>query len=289
MDYTNGDRRAYWNDVQTCEQHFGLMGFMSKENAPTPIIDGEDQEWKEENLVLTSGSTKLYAKSDSTYLYLMLRAPEAEYDHEGAEIYFEINPEIGSTTYDQIALSKPADYILKINGMQETRFLVEEKSDNYHYIFGKQDEASIKVFEGEHNAFQPIYLITDRSLLYPQTQITVPVQKVETGLLRFGITDMKKENYDSLADFCYKGEVFEIRIPWGLLGFSDPSQKEINAFYKEEGEAGRFCIDDIGIGVINGTMDIGCGQYSWKNWNEAEYEAYLRRSYDILKDYLSKK
>ena len=23
--YTNSDRRAYWNDVMTCEQHFGLL------------------------------------------------------------------------------------------------------------------------------------------------------------------------------------------------------------------------------------------------------------------------
>ena len=29
MDYTNSDYRAYWNDVQTSEQHFGLAEYIS--------------------------------------------------------------------------------------------------------------------------------------------------------------------------------------------------------------------------------------------------------------------
>ncbi len=40
--------------------------------------------------------------------------------------------------------------------------------------------------------------------------------------------DVDDDIGDALTDFYYKKHVFEVRIPWGLLGFSAPSVKEIN-------------------------------------------------------------
>ena len=51
MDYTNSDYRAYWNDVQTSEQHFGLAEYISTECDLIPVLDGELDEWSKKDII----------------------------------------------------------------------------------------------------------------------------------------------------------------------------------------------------------------------------------------------
>ena len=121
----------------------------------------------------------------------------------------------------------------------------------------------------------------------PYSDKTIPVQRRETGLLRYGISDKESSSYDSLADFCYKGGVFEARIPWQLLGFRDPSRKEIQGDFAETGELGGVFIDEIAIGLVTPDGDQGSAAFTWNNWEYAETEERLRESYYIIRNYLA--
>ena len=95
MDYTNSDYRAYWNDVQTSEQHFGLAEYISTECDPIPVLDGELDEWSKKDINFEKNDTKIYVKCDSTYVYIAIQDKKADFDKKGNNLYFDINPNTG--------------------------------------------------------------------------------------------------------------------------------------------------------------------------------------------------
>ena len=45
-----------------------------------------------------------------------------------------------------------------------------------------------------------------------------------TGQLRHGNANPENPDFDSLADFMIRGDAIEIRLPWSLLNFLNPSE-----------------------------------------------------------------
>ena len=282
MDYTNSDFRAYWNDVQTSEQHFGLLEYISDECEQKPILDGKLDDWASDEPVLQKGSTTVYAKCDSTYLYLAVKDPNADFDKAGQTLYFDINPDVGCGNYGKTKLSSKADFALAVNGKNNTRLLADAGSDPY--VRATPDWKSLDLKQDALDTFHRIYMITDRKLRYPQTGEVTSIQKVETGLLKFGKVDVDRDIGDVLTDFYYSDSVFEVRIPWGLLGFSAPSIKEINDL-----DHGTTCrVEGINIGYISNGKNKGQSFFTWDDWDHAKYKERLRKSYYILQDYLAK-
>lgn len=280
MDYTNSDYRAYWNDVQTSEQHFGLAEYISTECDLIPVLDGELDEWSKKDIIFEKNDTKIYVKCDSTYVYIAIQDKKADFDKKGNNLYFDINPNTGCGNYGDIKLSSDADFILHIEEKNKTRLLVDPDSDSY--VRAEPDWEKLNLVKDKKDSFHQIYLITDKSLLYPQTKKRLPVQKSETGLLHFGKVDVDDDIGDVLTDFYYKKHVFEVRIPWGLLGFSAPSVKEINYSSKNT----TLKVDGINIGYISANKNIGEKQFKWDSWEHASYRHHLRQSYYILQEYL---
>lgn len=280
MDYTNSDYRAYWNDVQTSEQHFGLAEYISTECDLIPVLDGELDEWSKKDIIFEKNDTKIYVKCDSTYVYIAIQDKKADFDKKGNNLYFDINPNTGCGNYGDIKLSSDADFILHIEGKNKTRLLVDPDSDSY--VRAEPDWEKLNLVKDKKDSFHQIYLITDKSLLYPQTKKRLPVQKSETGLLHFGKVDVDDDIGDVLTGFYYKKHVFEVRIPWGLLGFSAPSVKEINYSSKNT----TLKVDGINIGYISANKNIGEKQFKWDSWEHASYRHHLRQSYYILQEYL---
>ena len=280
VDYTNSDYRAYWNDVQTSEQHFGLMEYISAECNPIPVLDGKLDDWNEHDILLQKGDVRVYAKCDSTYLYLAVENPSADFTKAGNNLYFDINPQEGCGNYGEHKLPVKADFILHMEGENNTRMLVDTASDPY--IRATEEWMDLDLKQDQNDSFHRIYLITDRSLTYPQTGKKVPVQKEETGHLRYGKVDVENEVGNVLTDFYYKDSVFEARIPWGLLGFSAPSVKEINNIKDNT----TLTVEGIKIGYLSGNEDLGDKMFSWDNWDQASYKPHLRKSYYMLQEYL---
>ena len=73
--------------------------------------------------------------------------------------------------------------------------------------------------------------------------------KYETGKLRYGNGNPKAEAFDSLADFIFSGDYIEMRIPWQLLNFSNPSDMMIHDDYYECYGIENLHIQGIYVGV----------------------------------------
>src|SRR5699024_8064295 len=75
MDYDNPDLRPFWDNIQTNEQHFGLLSFEPQTDETLIYIDGDIKEWKRNEISPLYDSNehlieKLFVTHDETALYI---------------------------------------------------------------------------------------------------------------------------------------------------------------------------------------------------------------------------
>lgn len=280
MDYTDSHRRAYWCDVQTNEQHFGILEFVPSITGLDIEIDGKKDEWSKSQIIGENEDFTLSARSDAAYLYLMIESRSIDFDKDVAVIPLDITPNSGSNQYLDYVFPWGADFVITVNGKNNSRVLVQDYYDLYRYDYTKYDSA----FENQNNdvasdthSFSPIYLLVERELYLPQTKETLPLVKFETGKLQYGTTD------SSLTDFCFTEGVLELRIPWGLIGFRDPSTKEVQQDFRKYGHGG-ITIDAIRLGVYTSKANLEFLEYTWDNWENPDYTERRRQIYYDLKE-----
>lgn len=297
------NRNPYWSDCQTNEQSFGLLAFDPGKEKSVCYVDGDLSEWAEEDLVIQNGDMNLSMKYDEKFIYLLIH--KEGFDPAGDTLYVPIdtNPKVGSTrAQDQdLAFERAADFLLVICGRQDSRLLVQERYEalmsTYH-----QEYYGINPYFKENTpspsspVFKPILM--PLLLSKPMTQmmdqglaISDPTAGVsyETGKLRYGNANPEAADFDSLADFIFSGDYVEIRLPWQLLNFSDPSEMMIHDDYYEHFGIENLPIDKIYLGVGSGTNTehrIPMSAVPLEGWGrQVTSHERLKRSYYILRDY----
>lgn len=108
---------------------------------------------------------------------------------------------------------------------------------------------------------------------------------LETGELRHGNANPRSSDYDSLADYCYGDGCLEVRIPWQLLNFSNPSEQKVHDDYYLHYGVENIRVNGISLGV--GFQDsfavIPMEWVQLEAWNESvEYHERLKQSYYIV-------
>ena len=113
----------------------------------------------------------------------------------------------------------------------------------------------------------------------------------ETGLLTYGNANPKSKDFNSLADFICEGDSIELKLPWQILNFADPSRMEIHDDYYDGNFGVEYIqIDSMYVGVASSeTLDgerIPLGELPLKGWgNKVTYHERLKSSYYILREY----
>lgn len=290
-DFDNSERRPFWANYQTCEQFFGLLAFDPGEEKSVCTVDGDTSEWSEKDIVSSGKNATLSMKSDEGYVYFMVDTKN-DFDFNKDEILIPIdtvanqgNTKMNST---KTSFSEAADFLIQIKGKKNSRILCDAYYDVFNYFYGYQgrnfaqnDEYAKK----NTGIFNKMNMCTGFKITIPSTKQKVPFAYYETGLLHYGNADPKSKNYDSLSDFCEKDGKIEIRIPWQLLNFTDPSKGEIMSdFYERQSIVGKtfngFTVG-VGIGETKINMD---GKYTYTYWKDnPTYHERLKKSYYILK------
>lgn len=136
--------------------------------------------------------------------------------------------------------------------------------------------------------FSPWKLALNRPLTLPQTKRKIPFEDYEVGKMKSGVTDPSDPKYDSLADWYAKGDVLEVRIPWTMLGFTDPSELKVwDSPYK----AGKIeAVRVGGLQVYSAIRSAGDQSetkvepldYTWDGWDQPTYHEHKKQSYYIL-------
>ncbi|MDE1549291.1 family 2 glycosyl transferase [Jeotgalibaca caeni] len=302
MDYDNPDRRPYWSNAQTSEQQFGILSFDTHKIQ----VDGETADWEEHEPIYTAKEgplNEMYIDHDERYLYLRLDYDAGE---EGYPVFlFDTIQDQGNHTIAGLngsTFTNGIDFIANMHP-DESRLLIDAYYDFYNYQYGmmldfiEADPANPVKNSGQ---FRPLYYVLNRAIELADTNETIPYEDYETGKLLPGNGNPAADDYNSLADYAQtEAGVLELRIPWLLLQFRDPSQKEVMGDLVEEGATASQFIDALSVGVLflddkeevitsfpaqKNQKIPTLHPYTWEKWDIPPSEERLKDSYDLLKE-----
>lgn len=308
MQLDNPDRRPYWSNIQTNEQRFGLLSF----DILKKPLDGNREKWENENLLYenTNGELKtLFMDHDETYLYFMFEYKLKPDDIEKKDFYVFVNtiPDQGNekiSFIEDLNFEEGIDFIIEINNEEEnSRILVDEYYDTFYYQYNYELKTLPRNEKLERNTglFSTINLALSGSMYIPSTDVEVPFGYYETGKLVKALVNNETKEVSSLADYYVNQEegIIEIRIPWLLLNFKDPSQKEIMGNLWDNGLLASSYIHNIEVSVgignngklsgtipnrENSTTKQEMAKYKWKNWDIPNYKERLKPSYYLFQE-----
>ena len=280
----------YWSDYQTNEQFYGLLTFDPGEKESVCYVDGDVSEWTEEELVWEGEGLTLSMKYDEKFLYFWAEG----FDPGENTLYIplDITPKSGSTyceNYD-ISFDRPCDFVIAIDGEDSSRVVVQERYEvlkaaywEAYYIL----DPYINRPERDSPRFVNIELAMKLGGIVPNLDENTPAgESYETGKLRQGNANPNAPDFDSLADFHFTGSGVEIRIPWQLLNFSNPSEMMIHDDYYEYYGIENLPIDQMYVGaVLDGARTV-LSAVPLKGWGKTvTYHERLKESYYMLQEY----
>ena len=305
----------YWSDYQTSSQSFGLLSFDPGEEHSVCYVDGDASEWPEEALVGERDGARLSMLYDEKFLYFLVE--QEGFDIGGDTLYLPIDttPNSGAAHADDfsVSMSGGADFLLELNGREGSRLWVQAYYDIVDALFYDQVSAQdifSKTFPAKDSgSFLPVRMLEQRQLYYARSELVssgsagdVPltiheydaenpfhycVRKVfETGRLTYGNANPTAEDFNSLADFCAGDGLVEIKLPWQLLNFADPSKMNIHDDYYKHFGVEYLHIDEMHVGVGDGSREIVLWPFALEQLGrKPSYHERLKESYYILRDY----
>ncbi|CEQ21972.1 Uncharacterised protein [[Clostridium] sordellii] len=294
------DRSAYWSDAQTYSQSFGLMTFEPGRLKVTPYPDDKLDEWSEKNVISKEKDYSLSMQSDEKYLYFMIKSSDkTSLKKDDIYIDLDITPKSGAKKSTQYGLQfdNPVDFIIKINDQGNSMVMAQEYYNGFDFYENKslyEKRPDLIKHTPDMDYFSPIYIETRPKMFIKSQGETKEKVTYETGKLTKGNSNPESKDFNSAADYYMVNDYVEVRIPWALLNFMDPSTKQIADDFYENFKTKPMKINDINVGVTIKENEkvitrIKSTPYKLNGWSVPKYHERLKKSYYILKEELSKK
>ncbi|MCL2378027.1 MAG: hypothetical protein FWC77_02770 [Defluviitaleaceae bacterium] len=285
-------RNQYWSNLQSQSEGYGLMSFDPGEKVRPVLIDGIAEEWDESHLVHTYNGISIYAKQSVEGLYLLVRGHGVNPD---SPLYLpiKVSPKSGTSKYEHLEFAKPSNFMLKLNGISGTRLMVTMRNNPTFMRFHEEmtgENPFAFVPERWESEFVPILVALNNNVIYNRGTLRSLAERRmpsgETGLLTHGINNPNHSGFNSLADFCFGENLVEIRLPWMLLNFYDPSTKRVHDDYYDNFGVTGLTISDIYIGVArNGSGRVEMSPIRLKGWKgNLKFHERLKHSYYIMQE-----
>ncbi|MWV45114.1 hypothetical protein GRF59_15930 [Paenibacillus sp. HJL G12] len=311
------DRRAYWINVLTNEKMFGVLGMLpGKEKQIT--IDGKLNDWDglAQNEVKhwqgkVPGIQDMRITHDEGYLYLGIRL-DKDFDPKTSKLYIGADTIAGGNEPSAAQLpgkkleGGAPEALIEIGKDKESQVEIASDYDFHARLYGKEGYWMLpETTKEQETPFHPWKLAISLQMNPPDTRFAHPFIDKTIGTLKRGTTDRSKAQFDSLTSWQYSGNVIEMRIPWMLLGFSDPSSLQVIDYSPLKERRAFSTVKTDGIRLIpwlveqNGTRVSWPGgtantfdindivPYSWQPWETVQYSEQLKQSYYSMKDVYS--
>ena len=288
------DNTPYWSDYQTNEQYFGLLAFDPGVEESISYVDGDTSEWTEDDVILSTEEGSLSMKYDEKFLYFYAQWENFDPEHDVLYIPIDTTPKSGSTycrNYN-ISFERACDFVICIDGTDNSRVMVQERYEVLRAMFLRETadmDAFVDPPELDSPRFKIISLMLQTATPLLTGNWSASAETYETGALRHGNANPDSEDFDSLADFCYTDHGVEIRIPWQLLNFANPSEMMIHDDYYENYGVEYIHIDEMYVGMAAGDATeyrIPMASLPLEGWGKTvTYHERLKESYYILQEY----
>lgn len=288
-------RTPYWSDYQTNEQYFGLLSFDPGKENSVCYVDGDISEWSDKDKILQDGDMDLSVKYDEKFIYFLVKKNNLDFSRDKIYIPLDITPKSGSNYCENYNLKfdRAADFVIVINGKDNSRVQVQERYEALRstyamnvYDYDTYDVDNVPEKNSPKFVNIDMILQTATALIYNNQTATAEV--FETGKLLYGNANPKSKDFNSLADFCSSGDYIELKFPWQLLNFYDPSRMKIHDDYYDENYGVNYIIIDemhAGICTPDKNKRTAMKKIKLKGWgNDVTSHERLKSSYYIMQD-----
>ncbi len=320
------ERNSLWFNLQDAEQNYGLMAMYPNYPQKKVNLSGQKNDWINATILYEKKAPvifrfddgaddartleKMMVQHDEGFLYVLIETKgkinfsKAHYligidtfSSESGEFLLPFNLNVKSP----IGLK----FLFHIAGTNKSRVLVCKNYDKYL----NTGRGEIKPIESHQGEWVTMQNKTNERRFSKDGKSVYPARIFTMSNLRFGSLDIKSPFYDSLADFFYKENMIELRIPWSLINFTDPSSKRVLWMDKQGNTKKTEGIKFIAIsykpeddhlfakrtGMKTNMADSlpenllkeNIKTYSWEEWDSPIYFTYLKRSYFKYKEFLT--
>ncbi|WP_337032901.1 hypothetical protein [Paenibacillus illinoisensis] len=305
------DRRAYWLNVLTNEKMFGLLA-MDPGKQEQLTIDGKLDDWaalNEEEVTVWQGKVdgiqEMKLTHDEAYLYIGMTLDQP-FDPDKTVLRIGTDTLAGGNQpgerLPERTLSDGLETVITLGQDDESQVEIAKDYDFNQRLYGKEGYDMLP--DKQANAadpFHPWNLAVSLRMTPPDTRSAHPFMNEKVGILKRGTTAPGQSDTDSLTTWQYDGNQVEMRIPWMLLGFGDPSSLQVIDYGPlQEGRAFKT-VKTEGITLVPWLMDRSTGSvawpagdqttldlktlpvYSWQPWETVKYSERLKLSYEEMK------
>lgn len=272
------DRQALWHNALDPEQNYGLMAMEARGRYGQIETEEEGYRigiWGSESHLYFEIQGENLSALDENDLMLGLDV----YDRNRGNHYLPVP--------DSPYISRGLEWIARIDPSgEESRMLASEGVNWGDYRFHSSS--------GEE-AWEPVHLLVNRAWV-DQKGMFQDSRRTEAGKLYHGSFN------DIHNTVLYEKNRMLIRIPWGLLGVSDPSSAQVlddPALFRdmpsEQDQIRTSSSKEIGLflfikkeeEIIQIPSSIHGWVYQWTPWNVPQYEQTPKESLLELKDFLA--
>ena len=298
MQISDPDGRANWSNAMSVEQSFGLLAF--EPGTPESIVypDGDISEWTEEDLVAQTAQSRLYMRADERYVYFMVEGLDQTPGSHAVNLALDITPKSGELHAEGHNFPRPMDFIIHLNTDGNGEMLVHAPYDLLVYSMADKLHPSMSgymvrqlleiYYPGEikpdtMHQFHPMGRACGS--IHAQMRHRYTIEPV--GNLIQGNGNPESPDFNSNADYCIGDNVAELRIPWQLLNFRDPSRGLIvDNLAQHELTIHNLKIEEIAAAAyFDGQTDINTfAVYPLSGWKTPQWHERLKASYYILQE-----
>ncbi|MEM0333196.1 MAG: hypothetical protein QXX30_01885 [Candidatus Aenigmatarchaeota archaeon] len=295
--YIPSDRKSLWYNINDPEENYGLLGMYPNYPSKKCTLSANLDEWKDAVTVYSGKNIKILKfMYDEGFIYLYIETV-IPIDFEKYGILVGINTvssDVGEVVLPYVDKKSPfsLQFLLDLNSINRSRVLIQKSYDKF-LNHSQKLVIPKKSYQGEWvivvNQISPRRVSKDKVKFYPSRFDIL-------GNLKFGSLKKGNRYYDNLSDFYIKYNILEVRIPWDILNFSDPSSKRIIWFEGNEKSKQtngmKFIVliyDKESREIIEflpaSNEDNDSIVISYDGWDIPIYHSYLKESYFILKKF----
>ncbi|KGP74226.1 hypothetical protein [Pontibacillus yanchengensis] len=304
MSFEEAHSRPDWYNYLSNEMSYGLLGmYPGKEDDIQ--IDGKQEDWQKlkdkEKQDLTpnmDGWKSITATHDEGYMYITAKL-EDDFNPNDENLYLGVNTISGGIKQggplQDSKLNEGLETLIRFGKEKESKVLISSDYDYHNQLYeGEKGKVEMSTDTG---TFQPWQLPVSLKLEPPHAKYSVPFQEVEVGKLPKGTAgEFDSKDYQPQALWQSKGNVIEAKIPWALLGFSDPSKRNVVSYETHKQETDELKTKKTeGIQFVPWTVQEGSSKatglseepfpvtelplYKWEPWTKVQYAERKKESY----------
>jgi hypothetical protein len=267
------DRRPLWQNALTNEEQFGIVAVEPGKQAAV-TADGSDREWTrtQSQQIYEGGGTvrEVRATHDASWLYLLVRRS----GEKAVQLGFDVRPGGNRGLPGRPGVSPDAEVSISLGPGRKAVLHEAAWIDPIGFLYGLArpyvpvDKADLEPGSG---AWVRPHLMLNRPYTVPRTGEQRPTELLDISALRWGTADPKAHAFDDRVTVAGGGKTVELRIPWAMLTFADPSSHQVWV-PKADGGVDTLKVGRLGIDLAPaGEGAVSTNGYGWDEWNRVDF------------------